>query len=117
MWNYLVYYQSVKSTAAEMLKIQMLEQIVTSDSVAEQQKQEEHEQKQQQQQQQDEQNGYGILFWKKNSKKRSFDEKCLKVYSCYCITYKLGSIIKVLWKRLISLISYKIYVMLKVYKS
>lgn len=42
-----------------MLKIQMLEQIVTSDSVAEQQKQEEHEQqKQQQQQQQDEQNGY-----------------------------------------------------------
>ena len=35
-----------------MLKIQMLEQIVTSDSVAEQQKQEEHEQQQQ------EQNGY-----------------------------------------------------------
>lgn len=49
-----------------MLKIQMLEQIVTSDSVAEQQKQEEHEQ--QQQQKQDEQNGYDIsvvcLFWK-----------------------------------------------------
>lgn len=40
-----------------MLKIQMLEQIVTSDSVAEQQKQEEHEQQQQQQQ---EQNGYDI---------------------------------------------------------
>lgn len=50
---------SVNSTITEMLKIQMLEQIVTSDSVAEQQKQEEHEQ-QQQQQQQEEQNGYGI---------------------------------------------------------
>lgn len=42
-----------------MLKIQMLEQIVTSDSVAEQQKQEEHEQHQQQQHQ-EEQNGYDI---------------------------------------------------------
>lgn len=38
-----------------MLKIQMLEQIVTSDSVAEQQKQEEHDQLQQHDEQQ---NGY-----------------------------------------------------------
>ncbi len=43
-----------------MLKIQMLEQIVTSDSVAEQQKQEEHDQ--QQLQQQEEQNGYELIF-------------------------------------------------------
>lgn len=50
--------KSVNSTITEMLKIQMLEQIVTSDSVAEQQKQEQHDQ--QKQQQQDEQNGYDI---------------------------------------------------------
>lgn len=80
MWN--CYWQSVcSSTIADMLKIQMLEQIVTSDSVAEQQNQEQHEQ--QKQQQQEEQNGYDI--WVVNVFEFLekfgcffFDEKCLR---------------------------------------
>lgn len=43
-----------------MLKIQMLEQIVTSDSVAEEQQQAAHQQQQQQQQQKQQGTGYDI---------------------------------------------------------